>query len=71
MKVALLFRQHHDLLEEFTYFLPDAQAPAQVLPPPVTACLSSSPARLPPACNSSLQMWKRVLIDVDRNPQLC
>ncbi|CAL8471863.1 g11405 [Coccomyxa elongata] len=28
-EVALLFRQHHDLLEEFTYFLPDAQAPAQ------------------------------------------
>lgn len=33
VQVALLFRQHHDLLEEFTYFLPDAQAPAQVLLP--------------------------------------
>jgi histone deacetylase complex regulatory component SIN3 len=29
-QVALLFRNHRDLLEEFTYFLPDAQAPAQV-----------------------------------------
>ncbi len=26
----MLFRSHKDLLEEFTYFLPDAQAPAQV-----------------------------------------
>ena len=30
-QVAMLFRSHKDLLEEFTYFLPDAQAPAQVL----------------------------------------
>lgn len=29
-QVAILFRNHRDLLEEFTYFLPDAQAPAQV-----------------------------------------
>lgn len=32
-QVALLFRNHKDLLEEFTYFLPDAQAPAQVCLP--------------------------------------
>ena len=30
LQVAMLFRSHKDLLEEFTYFLPDAQAPAQV-----------------------------------------
>ena len=29
VQVAMLFRSHKDLLEEFTYFLPDAQAPAQ------------------------------------------
>ena len=29
LQVAMLFRSHKDLLEEFTYFLPDAQAPAQ------------------------------------------
>ena len=27
----MLFRSHKDLLEEFTYFLPDAQAPAQAI----------------------------------------
>ena len=27
-EVALLFRNHRDLLEEFTYFLPDASPPA-------------------------------------------
>ena len=32
LQVAMLFRSHKDLLEEFTYFLPDAQAPAQVRP---------------------------------------
>ena len=32
LQVAMLFRSHKDLLEEFTYFLPDAQAPAQVHP---------------------------------------
>lgn len=26
LKVAVLFRDHHDLLKEFTYFLPDASA---------------------------------------------
>ena len=34
--MALLFRNHKDLLEEFTYFLPDAQAPAQVTSPRTT-----------------------------------
>ena len=29
----MLFRSHKDLLEEFTYFLPDAQAPAQASHP--------------------------------------
>ena len=44
-QVALLFRNHRDLLEEFTYFLPDAQAPAQVCArmlcyfPPTAPCL--------------------------------
>lgn len=33
VQVAMLFRSHKDLLEEFTYFLPDAQAPAQVWTP--------------------------------------
>jgi hypothetical protein len=32
----MLFRSHKDLLEEFTYFLPDAQAPAQVWTPRLT-----------------------------------
>lgn len=27
LQVAYLFRDHDDLLEEFTYFLPDSQAP--------------------------------------------
>lgn len=27
MQVAYIFRDHEDLLEEFTYFLPDSQAP--------------------------------------------
>jgi histone deacetylase complex regulatory component SIN3 len=27
LQVAYLFREHDDLLEEFTYFLPDSQAP--------------------------------------------
>ena len=28
IKVALLFKSHNDLLEEFTYFLPDFSTPA-------------------------------------------
>ncbi len=28
-QVALLFRAHRDLLEEFTYFLPDSSPPQQ------------------------------------------
>lgn len=27
MQVALLFRSHDDLLQEFTYFLPDSSVP--------------------------------------------
>ena len=29
-QVAILFRTHSDLLQEFTYFLPDSNNPAQV-----------------------------------------
>ena len=30
VQVAILFRTHSDLLQEFTYFLPDSTNPAQV-----------------------------------------
>ena len=30
LQVAVLFRNHQDLLDEFTYFLPDNTPPAQV-----------------------------------------
>ncbi len=56
-QVAMLFRSHKDLLEEFTYFLPDAQAPAQVLlaPPHTwrTLILYSAVIRMPKEFNAS------------------
>ena len=33
MQVAMLFRNHNDLLEEFTYFLPDSTPPQQQTAP--------------------------------------
>ena len=37
-QVALLFRNQRDLLEEFTYFLPDSTAPQQVLAMALHVC---------------------------------
>ena len=38
--MALLFRAHRDLLEEFTYFLPDSSPPQQPqAEPSVAACM--------------------------------
>lgn len=38
-QVALLFRAHRDLLEEFTYFLPDSSPPQQ--PQQVRPCVAA------------------------------
>ena len=53
-QVALLFRAHRDLLEEFTYFLPDSsppQQPQQVSP----SCVAASRTR---------KTWARLLCAV-------
>lgn len=43
-EVALLFKDHQDLLEEFTYFLPDSSGSAHVSHAPTSARAASVPA---------------------------
>jgi histone deacetylase complex regulatory component SIN3 len=50
--VAVLFKNHHDLLTEFTYFLPDSSPPAGV-----RACSSSAAASQPNRHDQQLLMW--------------
>jgi paired amphipathic helix protein Sin3a len=49
MQVAALFREHHDLLEEFTYFLPDTSG--------VVNPLSKAPGNSLPRRDDKVYSW--------------
>ena len=50
VQVALLFRSHDDLLQEFTYFLPDSSVPQ------VSTMLATTWHEVPATINPSLRL---------------